>query len=296
MPTAEGGTLAIHRDADGKETRRIETKPDGTEITKTGGHKKWGSTYTLEVYKGADGKETKQVKTFNDSDETVITTRPNGDFLETKKGVNNRVKSHRIKVLGKDHKIETRWADRKFGGDPKETSRVETKPDGSTITTTVTIDEDNHFGIEELSRDAVHRDASGKETKRVHTKIGDFGKIISTITTTPKGDGTLVVYRDASGEETKRVETKRDGTRIEKRADGTEVTTLPDKSTITREGGGPLVVYRDAGGKETKRVERKGSTEITTTPTAEGGTLAVRKVYGPVPGVPELQISGKRRA
>ena len=56
--TKDGGTLAIYRDANGNETKRIETKADKSSITTT--PKNGG---TLAIYKDANGNETKRVVT-----------------------------------------------------------------------------------------------------------------------------------------------------------------------------------------------------------------------------------------
>ena len=77
---------------------------------------------------------------------------------------------------------------------------------------------------------------------------------------------TLAVYRDAEGEETKRDEPQ---------SDGSILTTMRDKSTITTTfpaGGGTLAVYKDPAGATTETVETK--------PTAKGGTLAVHTEGG----------------
>ena len=57
--TKDGGTLAIYKDANGNETKRIETKADGSTITTT--RIKGGGT--LAIYKDASGNETKRVVT-----------------------------------------------------------------------------------------------------------------------------------------------------------------------------------------------------------------------------------------
>ena len=143
----------------------------------------------------------------------------------------------------------------------KETKRVETKSDNSTITTTPTAAGGTLV---------VNKDASGNETQRVETKsdnstitttpIASGGKMAvykdasgnktGSVETTPKDGGTLAIHKDASDEETKRVETKNGGSTI--------TTTYP-------KAGVELAVYKDASGNKTKSVETKTNHSTITT-------------------------------
>ena len=104
MTKLEGsGTLAVHKDKDGNETKRVETKSDKSTITTT--PTKDGGT--LVVNKDASDTETKRVET--KSDKSTITTTPTKDGGTL--------------VVNKD-------------ASDTETKRVETKKDKSSITTT----------------------------------------------------------------------------------------------------------------------------------------------------------------
>ena len=127
--------------------------------------------------------------------------------------------------------------------DGKLTNSVETKADGSKITTTPRADGGTF---------AERRDAGGN--------------VIERVTTTPKTDGgTLAVHKNKRGGTTKKVETQKNGESIE--------TSWPGFS------GNPLIVHRDAKGRETKRINTDKSTIETSYP-AGGGTLVVHKNAG----------------
>ena len=281
--TAKGGTLAVHKNPDGTETQRVETKWDrwGNESTITTTTTAKGGT--LAVHKSPDGTEAQRVETKSDKS-TITTTKWWGDTLAVHK---NRYGTETQRVETKSDKSTITTTTTPEGGtlavykNPagNEIQRVETKSDKSTITTTITP---------EGGTLVVNRDTEGRETSRVETR-----KDKSTITTTyPEEGGKLVVNKDTEGRETSRLETKSDGSTIEttptakggtlavyKNPDGTEtqrVETKSDKSTITTTttaGGGTLAVYKNPDGTETQRVEtRTDKSTITTKPSAAGGT------------------------
>ena len=120
----------------------------------------------------------------------------------------------------------------------REVSRVETKKNEPTITTTPT-DEGGELVVTKGPED--------KEISRVETK-----KDGSTITTTPTAEGgTLVVHKNPGGNETQRVET---------RSDKSAITTTPTpEGGITKE----LVIHSSVTAIEDKAFENNELTSLT---------------------------------
>ena len=93
-----------------------------------------------------------------------------------------------------------------------------------------------------------------------------------TETITYEKSASAIFYPDPDGKEIQRDTVK---------SDGSILTTMRDKSTITTTTtakGGTLAVHKNPDGTETRRLETKGDgSTIETTPTEEGGTLVVNK-------------------
>ena len=276
--TMLGVTLTVHSDGKGTVTERVETTP-----TNDGG--------TVAMYSDPKdiNKVTKRVKTEKNGS-TITTTEPaDGVALavhrDTKGGVTKRVETTPIDGGGT----------LAVHSDPEGINvikRVETKNDGSTITTTYPP---------EGGTLAVHEDAGGTVTERVKTTPADKdgvteavhekgGKVIkrvetkndkSTITTTyPAGGGTLAEYRDADKQLIKSVKTTTMlGVTLTVHSDGKGTVTERVETTPTNDGG-TVAMYSDPKdiNKVIKRVktEKNGST-ITTTEPADGVALAVHR-------------------
>ena len=128
-PARQKLTLAVYRDAEGKETKRDEAQDDGSMLTtmrdkSTITTKSTEEGGTLAEYKDADGNTTETIET-TPIENGILAVHKNPGGTVTKSIETTRTPEGGRLVVNKD------------AGD-KETSRVETRKDGSTITTKTT--------------------------------------------------------------------------------------------------------------------------------------------------------------
>ena len=271
--TAEGGELVVTKDAEDREVSRVKTKKDGSTITTT------STTEVVTLPVRSDGKDT-----VTEPVEITVTLAVHND-------------AHGNNVV--TERVETQPAPgggtvamHSEGKGKPVTKRVETKKDGSTITTTRTDDR---------GRLVEYRDAKGSVTKRVKTTPPDKkgvtlavhrkpdDTVIKRVETQPApGGGTLAVHKKPDDITViKLVETKSDGTTITTTypAEGGTLAvhedaygTVTERVKTTTNDDGMLAVHKKPDGTVIKRVETKSDwSTITTTYPAEGGTLAVHR-------------------
>ena len=183
---------------------------------------------------------------------------------------------------GADNILRTFTATERTRGATTTLQTTYRRPDNEGFTETVTTEN----GI--LTRKEVIYPDKDAAAQNIKTETITYEKSESAMFYPAGQKLTLAVYRDADGEETKRDEAQ---------ADGSMLTTMRDKSTITTTTPADnvtLAVYRDAKSNITKSIKTTRTGEggsltvhkdadgtitetIETTRTGEGGTLAVHK-------------------
>ena len=161
---------------------------------------------------------------------------------------------------GADNILRTFTAVERTGGGTTTLQTTYRSPDKEGLTETITTEN----GI--LTRKEVIYPDKDAAAKNIKTETITYKKSESAMFYPAGQKLTLAVYRDADGEETKRDEAKDDGSML---------TTMRDKSTITttfRKDGSRLAVHKNKDGTETKSVETRSDGSTITTKTTAGVT------------------------